>query len=114
MATSASCGVPWLVDGPPLDAGNPFRQFDVGCRMNNVGTATAVQVPGGVYPGLGAMQVTAGSGLAVQVAAGYCCVPSPTTGQGGYIFGDPHRADPAIDRRRPLQPPHRPGDRLGE
>ena len=23
----------------------------------------------------------------MQVAAGYCCVPSPTTGQGGYVFG---------------------------
>ena len=33
------------------------------------------------------MAVTVASGLAVQVAAGYCCVPSPTVGQGGYLFG---------------------------
>ena len=87
MATSASCGTPLWCDGPALDAGMPFRVYDVATRANNIGTATAVQVPGGVYPGLGAMAVTAGSGLAVQVAAGYCSVPSPTAGQGGYLFG---------------------------
>lgn len=87
MATSINLGVPCWVDGPPLDAGVPFRTYDVGCRVLDVGTAAAVQVPGGVYPGLGAMAVTASSGLSVQVAAGYCCVPSPTVGQGGYIFG---------------------------
>ena len=87
MATSVSAGIPWILDGPALDAGIPFRCYDVGTRTYNAGTAAAVQVPGGVYPGLGAMQVTAGSGLAVQVAAGYCSVPSPTVGQGGYVFG---------------------------
>ena len=87
MATSVSCGTPAWVDGPAMDAGVPFRAYDVGCRTINVGTAAAVQVPGGVYPGLGAMQVTAASGLSIQVAAGYCCIPSPTVGQGGYVFG---------------------------
>jgi len=33
------------------------------------------------------MRVSASSGLSVQVAAGYCCVPSPTANNGGYIFG---------------------------
>lgn len=87
MATSVSCGVPAWCDGPSLDANNPFRQFDVGTRVINLGTASAVAVPGGVYPGIGAMAVSAASGLSVQVAAGYCCVPSPTANNGGYIFG---------------------------
>lgn len=87
MATSVSCGVAAWMDGPSLDANNPFRQFDVGTRVLNLGTAAAVAVPGGVYPALGAMQVSAASGLSVQVAAGYCCVPSPTANNGGYIFG---------------------------
>jgi hypothetical protein len=87
MATSVSCGVACWMDGPSLDANVPFRAYDVGTRVLNLGTATAVAVPGGVYPGLGAMQVSAASGLSVQVAAGYCCVPSPTANNGGYIFG---------------------------
>jgi hypothetical protein len=87
MASSVSCGTPWLVDGPSLDAGVPFRAYDVGTRVIDVGSATAVQVPGGVFPGVGAMGVSASSGLSVQVNAGYCCVPNPTAGQGGYIFG---------------------------
>jgi hypothetical protein len=87
VASSVSCGSPCWVDGPSLDAGNPFRQFDIGARVLDVGTATAVQVPGGVFPGAGAMGVSASSGLSVTVNAGYCCVPSPTAGQGGYIFG---------------------------
>ena len=87
MASSVSCGVAAWCDGPSLDANVPFRAFDVATRVLNVGTATAVAVPGGVYPGIGAMGVSAGSGLSVQVAAGYCCVPSPITNNGGYIFG---------------------------
>jgi hypothetical protein len=87
MAASVSCGIAAYMDGPSLDAGNPFRQYDIGTRTYNAGTAAAVAVPGGVYPGIGAMQVTAASGLSVQVAAGYCCVPSPTVNQGGYVFG---------------------------
>ena len=87
MASSISLGPPLWIDGPSLDANVPFRAFDVATRVLNVGTATAVAVPGGVYPGIGAMGVSAGSGLSVQVAAGYCCVPSPTANNGGYIFG---------------------------
>ncbi len=87
MATSISLGAPCWVDGPSLDAGVPFRVYDIATRVINVGSATAVQVPGGVYPGLGAMGVSASSGLSVQVAAGYCCVPNPAATQGGYVFG---------------------------
>jgi hypothetical protein len=36
---------------------------------------------------MGAMGVSASSGLSVNVNAGYCCVPNATAGQGGYIFG---------------------------
>jgi hypothetical protein len=104
VASSVSCGVPWLVDGPSLDAGNPFRQYDVGTRVFNAGTATGVQVPGGVFPGLGAMQVTASSGLSVQVAAGYCCVPNASSTQGGYIFGTLTAATLTLAASSPLNP----------
>lgn len=87
MASSVSCGVPWLVDGPSLDAGNPFRQYDVGTRVYNAGSSSAVVVPGGVFPSLGGMAISGASGLSVQVAAGYCCVPAAGTSQGGYLFG---------------------------
>ena len=87
MPSSASLGVALWMDGPSMDAGNPFRQYDIGSRAYTAGTAMAVAVPGGVYPGPGAMAVSASSGLNVQVAAGYCCVPHPTAGQGGYVFG---------------------------
>ena len=87
MPSSVSLGSACWMDGPSLDAGNPFRQYDIGARVFTSGTATAVAVPGGVFPGIGAMGVSASSGLNVQVAAGYCCVPHPTAGQGGYIFG---------------------------
>lgn len=54
----------------------------------NAGTTSSVQIPGGVFPGNGAMAVTAGSGMSVNVAAGFCCVPnSSSVLQGGYIFG---------------------------
>jgi hypothetical protein len=75
------------MDGPSLDASSPFRAYDIGSRVINVGSSSAVQVPGGVFPSLGAMGVSASSGLSVTVNAGYCCVPNPAAGQGGYIFG---------------------------
>ena len=56
--------------------------------MINAGTVSANQVGGGVFPGGGAMAVSAGSGMAVIVAAGLCCVPNSTSAlQGGYITG---------------------------
>lgn len=88
MATSITTGVPCWVDDVSMSAQVPFRQFDVGTKVLNVGTASANQVPSGVFPGLGAMQVSAGSGMAATVAAGYCCVASSSSSlQGGYIFG---------------------------
>lgn len=88
MATSISCNTPLWVDGPPIDAQAPLRQYDIGSRVYNAGTTGAVQIPGGVFPGNGAMFVTAGSGMSVSVAAGFCCVPNSSSAlQGGYIFG---------------------------
>ena len=76
------------VDDPAMDAQTPFRTYDVGTRVINVGTAAANQVAGGVFPGLGAMGVTAPGGMTVGVNAGYCCVPNSSSPlQGGYIFG---------------------------
>jgi len=66
----------------------PFRQFDIGTKVYNAGTASFNQVPGGVFPGMGAMGVTAPGGMFAGVNAGYCCVPNTTSSlQGGYIFG---------------------------
>lgn len=87
MPSNVSLGSALWMDGPSLDAGAPFRAFGVATSVYTGGTATAVAVPGGVFPGMGAMGVSASSGLNVQVAAGYCCVPHPTAGQGGYVFG---------------------------
>jgi hypothetical protein len=88
MATQINCGCPAWVDDVTQSAQTPWRQFEVGTKVLNIGTASANQVPSGVFPGLGAMQVSAGSGLAVTVAAGYCCVANSSSSlQGGYIFG---------------------------
>jgi hypothetical protein len=71
-----------------MDAQSPFRQYDIGSRLYNAGTAAANQVPSGVYPGNGAMAVTPTTGMNVQASAGYCCVANSTSSlQGGYVFG---------------------------
>jgi hypothetical protein len=88
LASSVSLGVPAFVDAAADSAQTPFRQFDVGSRVIQAGTASANAVGGGVFPGGGAMAVSAGSGMAVVCAAGLCCVPNSTSAlQGGYITG---------------------------
>jgi hypothetical protein len=87
MASSIGLGTPLFVDDAPNTAAAPFRSYEVGTRTNNVGTASANQVAGGVFPSVGAMAVSPGSGLGVTVAAGYCCVPAASALNGGYIFG---------------------------
>src|SRR5689334_12562322 len=87
MPTSITGNVPLWVDGPGIAAQNPLRQYDVGTRVINLGTAAANQVAGGVFPGLGGMQVVAASGMNIVVQAGYCCVPAASSVQGGYLFG---------------------------
>jgi hypothetical protein len=54
----------------------------------DTGTAAAAHPHQGVITGLPtSLQVTAGSGLTVKVAAGYCAVRHPTSGQGAYLTG---------------------------
>jgi hypothetical protein len=88
VATSVSCGIPAWVDDPSMDASSPFRSYDIGTKVINAGTVAANQVAGGVFPGNGAMAVTAAGGMNVQISAGYCCCPNSTSAlQGGYVFG---------------------------
>jgi hypothetical protein len=88
LPASVSCGIPAWCDDPTMTAQTPFRQYDNGTKVYNAGTAAANQIPGGVFPGLGAMGVTAPGGMSVGVNAGYCCVPNSSSAlQGGYIFG---------------------------
>lgn len=71
-----------------MDASAPFRNYEIGTKLFNGGTAAANQVPGGVFPGNGAMAVTAAGGMNVAVNAGYCACPNSTSAlQGGYVFG---------------------------
>jgi hypothetical protein len=86
MASSVSLGAPTWCDGATY-SGLLLRQFWAATKLYDHGTATAVSAPGGVFPGGGQFQVTAGSGLTVNVAAGYCAVPNATAGNGAYIFG---------------------------
>jgi len=88
MATSISCGVPAWLDDCAMNGQTPFRQYDIGTKVYNAGTASANQVPSGVFPGIGGMAVVAASGMNVSVNAGYCCVAnSGSSLQGGYVFG---------------------------
>jgi hypothetical protein len=87
VASSISLGTPAFLDDAADTGQTPFRTYEIGSRVLNVGTSSANQVAGGVFPGGGAMGVSPGSGMAVQVAAGYCCVPNATSTQGGYVFG---------------------------
>lgn len=88
MSTSISCGCPAWLDDVAMSGQTPFRQYEVGTKVLNVGTSSANQVPSGVFPGLGAMGVSAGTGMSVNVDAGYCCVANSSSSlQAGYIFG---------------------------
>lgn len=90
MTTKVSCGFPLYVDGMTLTA-ELWRQYDVGTAVIDAGSTSALTPAGGVFPeGTaigGVLKVTAGTGMAVNVSAGYCCVPSSTAQNGGYIFG---------------------------
>lgn len=88
LASSVALGTPAFVDAATDSAQTPFRTFLNGASTINNGTTAANQIAGGVFPGGGAMQVTAGSGMSVTVAAGYCMVPNSTSAlQGGYSTG---------------------------
>ena len=87
MASSRVLRCAVCLDAANDSAQTPFRQFLNGASVINNGTASANQTGGGVFPGGGAMAVTAGSGMAVVVAAGLCCVPNDLAIQGGYLTG---------------------------
>jgi hypothetical protein len=71
-----------------MDASSPFRTYDIGTKIFNGGTAAANQIPGGVFPGMGAMAVSTAGGMNIAVNAGYCCCPNSSSAlQGGYVFG---------------------------
>jgi hypothetical protein len=86
MASSVNLGSPLWTDGSAY-SGLLLRQFWSATKLYDQGTGSAVSAPGGVYPGGGQLQVTPGTGMAVNVAAGYCAVPNATAGHGAYIFG---------------------------
>jgi hypothetical protein len=105
MATSISTGCPLWVDDVDMTSQLPFRQYDIGSRVYQAGTSAACQVPGGVFPGLGDMQVTAAAGMAVSVEAGLCCVPSSVSAlQGGYVFGLVNSATLDVAQSDPSSP----------
>jgi hypothetical protein len=89
MATQVLCGYALYQDGAtyPMSA---WRQLDGGTAVIDSGASVSSVTPaGGVYQSLAAnLKVTAPvSGLTVNVAPGYCMVPSVTAQQGGYRFG---------------------------
>lgn len=86
MALSVSLGSPAWTGGTTWN-GLGMRQFWAATKTTDHGSAAAAAPVGGVYPGGGEMKVVPGSGLAVSVSAGYCCVPHPTSGDGAYVFG---------------------------
>jgi hypothetical protein len=103
LASSVLCGTPLWVDYVSDDATSPLRVFEVGTRVYDAGSASAVQVPSGVFPGGGGMAVTAPSGMQVQVSAGYCCVGQGSS-FGGYIFGLTSSAILTLDPSNPSLP----------
>lgn len=105
MATSLSCGYPLWLDDETFN-GLLGRQYDVAASVYTGGTATAVQIPGGVFPSAGnALQVNAISGMHVTVNAGYCVVPNSSgSTQGGYKFGLMNQATLDITASDALNP----------
>lgn len=88
MASSVALGVPFALDAAADSAQTPFRTFLNGASVINNGSTSANAIGGGVFPGGGAMQVTAASGMSITVAAGLCCVPNSASAlQGGYLTG---------------------------
>jgi hypothetical protein len=72
MASSVSLGAAILMDGPTYDS-QLWRTISVAGSFLTSGAALAY---GGVIPCGGALYVNAGSGLSVNVATGFCIVPS--------------------------------------
>lgn len=89
MTTQVLCGYPLWLDGMQW-TGLLGRQYDSGTAVIDSGASALALTPaGGVYQALAAnLAVTAPvSGLSVNVAPGYCMVPSAAAQAGGYRFG---------------------------
>jgi hypothetical protein len=89
MAAQVTCGFPIFCDGMTW-SGLLGRQYDGGTAVIDSGASSAAVTPaGGVYQALAAnLKVTAPvSGMTVNIAPGYCMVPSATAHAGGYRFG---------------------------
>lgn len=85
-ASIQGTGILWT-DGMTWTA-SLYRRLACSVNTFDSGTASAVGPAGGVYASPAqALQVTAGTGMSVNVSAGYCSVPSSASGQGTYIFG---------------------------
>lgn len=105
MASSVSIGWAMWMDGETIDA-MLGRQSIAGMYLNQQATA---QVTGGVLPSGGALAVTPGSGLTVNVASGYCVVPSSSgnsygayqcsamTATSGLTIATPDSVNPRVD-----------------
>jgi hypothetical protein len=105
VPASINCGAPVWIDFVGMTGQNPMRSYEIGTRVLNLGTAAANQVASGVFPGGGSMLVTAGSGMQVQVAAGYCCVANSSSSlQGGYVFGTMTQVTLSIAAADPVNP----------
>ncbi len=82
MASSASIGYALWMDGSTFN-GLLGRQGVAALFPNQLNSA---QVIGGVMPTGGELLVTAGSGMSVNVASGYCVIPSGSgSTYGGYL-----------------------------
>jgi hypothetical protein len=85
MPASASLGPALWLDGCSW-AGPAARAFDIASRTLNTGAA---QVSSGVLPSGGALAVTAGPGMSVNVATGYFVAASSVSSvDGGYLAGN--------------------------
>lgn len=89
MATTISCGFPWLNDGATLN-GLLARTVDVAALTLSTGTSSVVAARGGVLPAAGAepLLVAASTGMQVAINPGYAVVPNVTSNlYGAYRMG---------------------------
>lgn len=101
MASSVSLGAALLMDGPSYD-GQLWRTVSIAGSFLSSGAALAY---GGVIPCGGALQVTAGSGLSVNVATGFAIVPSGAGSlYGAYQCGQMSSSNLTIATADPTNP----------
>lgn len=87
MASSINLGYALWQDGSTIN-GQLGRVTDVAGMYTTVGTATNLQVKGGVLNSIGGLRVGAGTGMQVAVRAGFAIAPNSSSSlQGGYKVG---------------------------